>query len=98
MIFCKLYSVLIYIDHRSVFAFKWYSSFVEFHISIKFSSDQRNSINFSLKYLDISSALFQIASKATKMTSFEQHNINNNSRMTSLSKDIDPSTNRAGSS
>ena len=33
----------LYFDHRSICVFKWYSSFVEFHISI--SSDRRNSIN-----------------------------------------------------
>src|SRR6218665_2835088 len=73
-----------------------YSSFVEFHISI--SSDRRiyiSTFSSTLCQVDLqkllSVSLHAFASKATKMTSYEQH-VNNNSRMTSLSKNIAPLT------
>src|SRR6218665_3086196 len=64
------------------------SSFVEFHI-ISISSNLRNSIiqitgHFRPLFFKLNS---RMASKATKMTSYDQH-MNNNSRMTSLRKNI----------
>jgi len=50
-----------YFDHRSVCVFKWYSSFVEFHISV--SSDRRNSIKISL--LQISRHFWPFSFKST---------------------------------